>query len=419
MKILICGLNYHPELTGIGKYTGEMAEWLANKGHEIKIVTAPPYYPKWETAKGYSSVRYKKEHLNGVDVIRCPLYIPRKPTGLTRILHHLSYFLSSFFAILYLASWRPHVVINIIPSFFSTVVTLFGASFYNAKTCLHIQDFELDTALGLGILKISSLKRVAEAIERFIFRRFDHISTISASMLRKLSQKGIDPSTTFLFPNWVDTNTIFPLEGSNAFRNTLNLNPGDIAALYSGNMGVKQGLDMIVDVARKLNSKTNIRFILCGDGPEKSKLMSLSSGLTNIIFLPLQPKKKLNLLLNLADIHLLPQKPEAADLVMPSKLTGIFASGKPVVAIAAHGTEVEKAVKNRGIVVKPCDIEGFKHVIEWLTSHPDERRKLGKAARAYAIDRFDKKIILSQFDDRLRELVNIEHQYCEKSNSLC
>ena len=94
----------------------------------------------------------------------------------------------------------------------------------------------------------------------------------------------------------------------------------------------------------------------------------------------MQPIQKLNLLLNLADIHLLPQKPEAADLVMPSKLTGIFASGKPVVAIANPGTEIGQVVKDRGILVRPGDIKGFANAIVWLADHPNEREKIGGPA---------------------------------------
>ena len=159
MKILIYGLNYHPELTGIGKYTGEMAEWLAKNGHKVRVVTAPPYYPKWKTGKNFSSFRYRIETLNGVKVFRCPLYIPRKPNGLTRILHLLSFSLSSLLIIIYQYTWRPHVVINVIPSIFSAFAALLGAALCNAKTWLHIQDFELDAAFNLGILKARGLKK--------------------------------------------------------------------------------------------------------------------------------------------------------------------------------------------------------------------------------------------------------------------
>lgn len=408
MKILIYGLNYHPELTGIGKYTGEMTEWLVNRGHNVRVVTAPPYYPKWKTDENYSSFRYRIENLNGVKVIRCPLYIPRDPIGLTRILHLLTFSLSSLFVVIYQYSWRPNVVINIIPSFFSSFVALLGASLYNAKTWLHIQDFELETAFNLGILSARGLKEIAGYVESLIFKKFDRVSTISLSMLRKLYQKGINESATLVLPNWVDTKKIFPLTGRNSLRDALGFSQKHIVALYSGNMGEKQGLEIIMGTARKLERKKHIRFVLCGEGPAKSKLISLSSGLANVCFLPLQPQQKLNLLLNLADIHLLPQRPEAADLVMPSKLTGIFASGKPVVAIADPGTEIGQVVNGRGIIVRPGDIEGFANAIVGLADHPNERKKLGCAGRSYIIDLFDKNRILTQFETALNDFVSTQ-----------
>lgn len=405
MNILIYGLNYHPELTGIGKYTGEMAEWLAKKGHKVRVVTAPPYYPKWKICKDYSPIRYQKENLNGVEVFRCPLWIPRQQIGLTRFFHLLSFALSSIFVMIYQASWRPQVVVNITPTFFSTFVALLGALLYNAKTWLHIQDYELDAAINLGIIKISRLKRIPEYVESYIFKKFDCISTISLSMLKKLYLKRIDVSAGLFFPNWVDTKKIFPLKGYNSMRDELGLHQDHIVALYSGTMGKKQGLEVVIDAARKIESKKNIKFVLCGDGPAKLKLISLSSGLTNVVFLSLQPRKKLNLLLNLADIHLLPQKPEVSDIVMPSKLTGIFASGKPVVVVADPGTEVAMVAKGRGIIAKPGDVDGFANSIIWLADNPNEREKLGKFGRTYAVKRLDKNNVLTQFENNLCELL--------------
>ena len=408
MKILIYGLNYHPELTGIGKYTGEMAEWLANNGHQVRVVTAPPYYPKWKTGNGFSSYCYRVETLNGVKVFRCPLYIPRIPTGLTRILHLLSFSLSSLPVIFYQITWRPQVLINVIPSVFSAFTALLGAALYNAKTWLHIQDFELDAAFNLGILRARGLKEIAGYVESIIFKKFDYVSTISLSMLRKLYQKGIDESTTLLLPNWVDTNQIFPLAGRNSLRDALGFSQKHIVALYAGSMGNKQGLEVIIDAARITERKKHIRFVLCGEGQAKSKLEALSSGLTNVCFIPLQPLQKLNRLVNLADIHLLPQKPEAADLVMPSKLTGMFASGKPVIAIADPGTEMGRVVNGRGIIVKPGDIEGFANAIVELADNPNEREKIGRVGRSYATDLFNKNRILTQFETALNDFVSTQ-----------
>ena len=96
MRFVVYAINYRPELTGIGKFSGEMAEWLVAKGHEVRVVTAPPYYPQWRVLGHYRSWHYRRESLNGVKVWRCPLWVPSRPSGLKRILHLASFALSSF-----------------------------------------------------------------------------------------------------------------------------------------------------------------------------------------------------------------------------------------------------------------------------------------------------------------------------------
>lgn len=98
MKILVYGINYSPELTGIGKYTGEMVEWLAAQGHEVRVITAPPYYPQWQVGENYSAWRYKREE-GAATVWRCPLYVPKQPSTLKRLLHLGSFAVSSFFPV--------------------------------------------------------------------------------------------------------------------------------------------------------------------------------------------------------------------------------------------------------------------------------------------------------------------------------
>ena len=112
MRILIYGINFSPELTGIGKYTGEMAAWLAARGHEVRVVTAPPYYPDWQVWAGFSAWQYQLADETGgrLRVVRCPLWVPARPSGLTRLLHLASFALSSLPVLLWQWRWRPEVV---------------------------------------------------------------------------------------------------------------------------------------------------------------------------------------------------------------------------------------------------------------------------------------------------------------------
>ncbi len=115
MKILMYCLNYAPELTGIGKYTCEQAEWLAARGHEVRVVTAPPYYPAWRVGEGYRAWQYSRERRRWVEVYRAPLWVPRKPTGVTRLLHLASFAVSSLPSLMAQLRWRPDALFVVEP----------------------------------------------------------------------------------------------------------------------------------------------------------------------------------------------------------------------------------------------------------------------------------------------------------------
>ena len=175
MKILLYGINYSPELTGIGKYSGEQARWLASKGHAVRVVTAPPYYPQWQVGEGYSAWRFRTEQVDGVTVVRCPLYVPRKPTALKRLLHLISFSASSCLAVLGQLRWKPDLVILVVPTLFCAPQALLLARLCGAKSVLHIQDYEVDAMFGLGLGGSPLLRRLAWGVERGLLRRFDRV----------------------------------------------------------------------------------------------------------------------------------------------------------------------------------------------------------------------------------------------------
>jgi len=403
MRILFVGINYAPELTGIGKYTGEMAEWLVSHGHEVRVVTAPPYYPEWRVSKGYSAWRYHHETLSRVNIWRCPLWVPTKPSGLKRLIHLASFALSSFPVMLGQILWKPDVVISIEPPLMCAPLSLLASRLAGAKAWLHIQDFEVDAAFGLGILKSDRLRKVVLHIERWLMRSFDRVSTISLKMQENLIQKGVDSDKTIFFPNWADVSTVFPLKQGSPLRKELCIPADKIVALYSGNMGEKQGLDILLEAASQLIANPEIQFVLCGEGAAKARLYETYKKLPNVMWLPLQPLERLNELLNMADIHLLPQRADVADLVMPSKLTGMLASGRPVLATAQTGTQVAQVVGPCGKVVKPGDVQGVVQGLLELLHSPQQRTILGTAARQASYE-WDKSSVLRRFEGQLYSL---------------
>lgn len=405
MRILLYGLNYAPELTGIGKYSGEMAQWLAQRGHQVRVVTASPYYPQWRIADGFSGWRYTRERpTHGPGVWRTPLWVPAKPSGAKRLLHLASFALSSLPVVLRQAFWRPHVVLVVVPTLFTAPAGWLVARLAGGAACLHVQDFEVDAAFDLGVLQRGWRSRLATGFERAVLRRFDRVSTISATMLARLHGKGVAAERCFLFPNWVDTDAVHPLSGPSSFRQELILAPDQVVALYSGNMGRKQGLEILADVAHRLAAVPGVTFIFAGAGEGRPQLEAATAGLPNVRWLPLQPAERLNELLNLADIHLLPQRADAADLVMPSKLTGMLASGRPIIATAAPTTQIARTVAQCGLVVPPEDAAALAQAVSTLAEDPDTRRRMGENARDYALRHLGRDAILGALELQLQQL---------------
>lgn len=409
MKILIYGLNFEPELTGIGKYTGEMAHWLANGMHEVRVVTAPPYYPGWKVDKAYLRQPYRKQRKGNLFVFRCPLYVPAKPTGMKRILHLFSFALFSFPTMLAQIAWRPHAVLMIEPTLACAPAALLVSKLSKAHAMLHIQDFEVDAAFNLNIVKSQAIRKLVTSFEKWVMNRFDTVSTISNGMLKTLEAKGIQKDKSFQLPNWVDIQHIYPIHydhsaaklNANHFAKFFGFSEEDVVLLYSGNMGEKQGLDLIIHAAAALKSSPKYKFVMCGNGAACARLKEAAKNLCNVFWLDLQPIELLNQLLNFADIHLLPQQEGAADIVMPSKLTGIFASGKPVIATSTTGTSLYDTVTDRGIVVPPGDLSQFVAAIVSLASNPEQQIRLGYSARQFAEQNLSKDGILQKLEQHL------------------
>jgi colanic acid biosynthesis glycosyl transferase WcaI len=415
LRILVYGLNYTPELTGIGKYTGEMAAWLAQRGHEVRVVTAPPYYPAWRIREDYRGMRYRTEQAPGMPLVcRTPLYVPERPTGIKRVAHLASFMLGSLPVMLREMFWQPQVVFTVEPTFFCAPLTLFVAKGAGAACWLHVQDFEVDAAFDLGLLPAEGpVHDVALRIEKFFVHAFDRVSGISARMMERALAKGIPPERAVLFPNWVDVQAIYPMDPTanraNVIRRELAAEvPGiedKIVVLYSGNMGAKQGLELLAPLAERFAEDRRVHFIFCGDGAFRPQLETLVGGRCNVTLLPLQPLERLNDLLNVADIHLLPQRAGAADLVMPSRLTGMLASGRPVIATAGPGTQLAQVVDGCGLAVPAEDSAALYEAVLHLVDDEDLRLKLGRAARAYAVEHLGKEQVLARFEVDLMALV--------------
>jgi colanic acid biosynthesis glycosyl transferase WcaI len=401
MKILICSANFAPEPTGIGKYSGEMAAWLAEAGHSVRVVAAPPYYPEWKLNPAYRWPPYRRERWMGVDVWRAPLWVPAKQGGARRVLHLLTFALSSLPVMLRQTFWRPDVVLTVAPALMCAPAGWLTARLCGAQAWLHVQDFELDVALQMELLKGPRLASMARAMESWLLRRFDVVSTISERMRQHLLNKGVPEPRTHLFVNWVDAQAIRPLTAPSPYRAELGLNDGVKVVLFSGTLSAKQGLSVVPAAARLMAERKDVLFLVCGSGAMQAEMQAAARELPNFRLLPLQPLERLGDLLGLATVHLLPQSVEAEDLVLPSKLTGMLASGRPVVATCREGSELAEVVSRCGRVVPPGDAAALVAALSELLAKPDEAAALGAQARSYAETYLARDAVLRSLLDRM------------------
>lgn len=407
-RILLIGYNFYPEPTGIGKYTGEMIQWLVKQGYDCTVITSYPYYPFWKVQEPYYKKRYwysAEEELdtqtNGkLKIFRCPQYVPVKPSGLKRILLDLSFFISAAFPLLGLLTRKKFdFVITIAPSFQVGLLGVFYKKIRKAKLLYHIQDMQIEAARDLNMIKSKRIVQALFKVEKYIFNQSEIVSSISEGMVNKIKEKA--NKDVYLFPNWTDTKLFYPIEDRMAIKKEFGYQPSDKIILYSGSIGEKQGLESILHAANELRQFEKVKFIICGSGPYKNVLQELAKNLNleNVNFLPIQPFEKFNQFLNLADLHLIIQKASASDLVMPSKLTTILAVGGLTLITANQGSGLYFLVKqhNIGLLIDAENQAALNEGI--LKAVKEDFSHVNKNARQYAKNYLSIDNIMSSFEE--------------------
>jgi colanic acid biosynthesis glycosyl transferase WcaI len=414
-RILLIGGNYSPEPTGIGKYNGEMVKWLAEQGNDCTVVTTFPYYPQWKVQVPYVKTcnwfKVETELVkNGhpIKVIRCPHFIPKNPSGLNRIISEFSFFFSAYLVMIVLLFKKKYDnVITVAPPFEMGLLGILYKKIRGGEFLYHIQDLQIDAARDLSLIKSKTVIDIFISIEKFILSHSDVVSTISPGMIKKVKSK-LSREVMF-FPNWVDTNTFYPIENKGVLKTQFGFNPTDKVVLYSGAIGHKQGLEAILHVAKALENSEHIKFAICGSGPYTNNLISLKDemNLKNVFFLPLQPLKMFNSFLNIADIHLVLQKSGAGDLVMPSKLSTILSVGGVAIVTAKSGTSLYDLMNstNMGILIEPDDHEALINAITNIGG--DKLIEKQRNARLYAERNLSTNKILDVF---FTKVFNLERE---------
>lgn len=400
MRILILGMNYSPEVTGIAPYTTGLAEYLHERGHEVHVIAARPHFPQWRVWEDYRSLGKKTECLSGVLVHRTYVYVPAAPRKvLNRLLYDITFSISALWRALPLKQFG--LVIAISPPVQLGLTGWFLARLHRAPLFFHIKDIVSQAAVGAGMLRKSSLlSHMARHVERFAYTRADAIGVICAAFERHLRNSKIPAGKIVFFPDYIDTKALQPSETRGHFRERHQVGPRDFLVMYSGGIAYKQGLDILVDAARVVSHLPRFRFLIIGEGPTKHDLTRkiAAENINNVRVLPLQPKEQLADQLSAADVLVLTQKRDVTDAVFPSKLLAYMACGRPIVAAASPQSETARFINHYrvGIVVPAEEPHSLAEALVYLAANPDQAAEFGANARHTVIRTFEKEAVLDK-----------------------
>ncbi len=396
--ILFIGINFFPEPTGIGKYSGEMVEWLSKQGMEIEVITGFPYYPYWKLDKKYNW--YKKEVVFGskVKVHRCPLYVPQRPTGLNRIYQELTFFAFALPKVIFLSiKLKPKFIVCIAPPFHLGLLGYISKVLSGGKLFYHIQDLQIEAAKSLNMIKQEWLIRSLLRVEKFILGKSNFISSIHPNMISEIKSK-----TTLevgLLPNWTNLQLLYPIVEKTKLREMYGFPLNKKIFLYSGSVGEKQGIELVFNFAKNFNNDDSILFIVAGNGPYHNQLKETiqKEGLKNIIARNLVPTSELNTWLNLADYHLIFQRNETSNYLFPSKLVSILSVGGICIAFVPETNKMGKMLIDNeiGYVISEVDPIIIYQKLTKIIATDGSRIQIN--SREFAISNFNKEKILENW----------------------
>jgi len=405
MRIIVWGINYAPEVTGIGPHNTALCEFLLASGHQVEMITSFAYYPAWKKLPADRWKLFRTDLLNEIPVHRCWHYVPGRRNVFSRIIHELTFVKSSFIRCLFLP--RADLMVVVSPPLLLGLAAWLAGLIKRTPFVFHVQDLQPDAALGLGMLKTSPLSRILYWIESFTYRKAVRVSGISKGMLRAIFKKGVRKEKRVYFPNGIPLQKSENRGTDSLFRTIHGFYRDDFIVLYSGNIGVKHGLETVVQAARLLQNP-HIKMILCGAGSNLVPLQLLVKqyALQNILFLPLQEAADYKEMLAAADLCLIPQQKGSGQSFFPSKLLNALAFGKPVLTVADDQSELVRVLEEGafGENALPDQPEAVAARLEALSLAPALLLEYGEAGRRY-VAQFEQDKVLADFTRELEALL--------------
>jgi len=381
---------------GIALYFTEVAEHLAASGHHVEVVTTAPHYPQWRIAPEHRARRRVEQH-NGVKITRLWLYVPAEQTALRRAAYEASFVVHA------LADHRParttDLVVSVVPNVGNAALGWLWSRPSRARWLMCVQDLSGRGAKEAGLRGGARIARLVTRAEASLARRADLVTVCSPGYRDALADEGVPPDRITEFPDWCRLPA--PSTPRDAVRARLAWMPEERIVLHAGNMGMKQGLERVFDYAAEAQRLApNLRFVLLGDGNQRSALAARAAHTANVDLMAPISEGELPNVLAAADILFVHERPGLREMSVPSKLTAYFSSGRPIVSAVHPASGTARAVEESGAgrVVPSGDASAVARTLSDLACDPEAAAELGARGLEYAGSTLGREAAMARLD---------------------
>jgi len=389
MKLLFINRCFWPDAEATGQLLGELTEDLSGDS-DVTVVAGP-----CDSGRIGRRSLLRTEARGRVSIVRTWGTRLPKSNLLGRFVNLGTYYVLAAVASLKLA--RPDiVVVETDPPLLGLLGALLKMR-WGSRFVYYCQDLYPDIAEATGAVRSRALLWLLDRANRIAYAKADAIVVLGQDMRRRVLEKGVAAEKIIVIPNWIDCKKVAS-SGSNPARSRF----GDkFVVMYAGNLGLSQQLEIVVTAAERLRADERILFVLVGDGARKQWVQNevRRIGLRNLEILPQQPRETIGELLTAADLHLVPLLAGAAGCMVPSKVYGILAAGRPFVAMMEDFADVARLASEQrvGFVTPPGDVDGLVTAIRNAMHNPGQLKEMGRRARRLAEEQFERRVVTRRF----------------------
>lgn len=395
MRVLFVSHFFLPEELSIAYLMKELADSLAEAGHEVDVLTGYPNWPGGKCFPGYSASRFSYEKMGKLNIYRIPFRAAPNGTFLQRVLDFKSF---EFNARRYGKKLqRPDVIYVPVPANEDALAARALARHFRCKYVVNVQDIQPDGAIELGYIKNPLAIKVLQRQERLMYADAAHLVAIGENFRERLKAKGIPEEKISVLPNWVDAEDIVPVDKINPLRREWAIPDDKFVLLYAGTFGRIHGTEILLQAARLLASEPGVLFLMVGQGYdfERCREAVNSENLTNVMVKEFVPRARLSELQSMADVSIVTLKQGFGHTSVPSKVLGYMSAGRGVLALADEDCDTALLINAAqcGAILEPGNVSALVQKIVALYANPALVKVWGENARRYLTAHLDVKVV--------------------------